>query len=126
MMDALKKEIFMSSVLDEIRPFLVFHGEDVFYFIPAPEGGFSVTCQNVEGVNAQGDTFEDALECAVSMTAFVREVRADKETQRKGAPKGRPGTGRRAVRMSGEKSAKGVDGASKVKAHAYAIRKRRP
>ncbi len=63
------------SVTAELKPFPVLHGKYLFYFTPADEGGFSVTCQNLAGVNAQGDTFESALEHALSMAAFVEECR---------------------------------------------------
>ncbi|MCD8138746.1 MAG: hypothetical protein LUE17_03035 [Planctomycetaceae bacterium] len=65
-----------------IKPFPVVHGKYLYIFTPAEEGGFSVTCENVDGVNAQGDSFEEALECAISMTAFVEEVRADLEKEK--------------------------------------------
>ncbi len=65
------------TVIDELKPFPVVHGKYLFYFIPAEEGGFSVTCQNVSGVNAEGDTFEAALENALSMAAFVEECRRE-------------------------------------------------
>ena len=65
------------SVTAELKPFPLLHGKYLFYFTPADEGGFSVTCQNVPGVNAQGDTFEDALEHALSMAAFVEDCRRE-------------------------------------------------
>ncbi len=82
------------TVLTEIKPFPVVHGKYLYIFTPAEEGGFSVSCENVDGVNAQGDTFEEALDCAISMTAFVEEVLADLEKEKKAKRVGRAKTGR--------------------------------
>ncbi len=60
-------------VMDEVMPFPVVCGKYLFWFTPAEEGGFTVSCQNVYGVNAEGDTFEEALEHAKSMAAFVEK-----------------------------------------------------
>jgi predicted RNase H-like HicB family nuclease len=66
------------SATTELKPFPVIAGKYLFWFEPDPEGsGFSVTCQNLEGVNAQGDTFEEALADALSCAAFVEECLAD-------------------------------------------------
>lgn len=59
-----------------LKPFSVVYGKYLFWLTPEAKG-FSVTCQNVPGVNAQGDTFEDALAHAVSMAEFVAECRAE-------------------------------------------------
>lgn len=70
------------SVTADLKPFPVVKGKYLFFFTPAEEGGFSVTCQNLPGVNAQGDTFEEALEHATSMAIFVeqcqKEIAAEK------------------------------------------------
>lgn len=65
------------TALADIRPFTVTSGKYKFRFLPDPEGGFSVSCVNVRGVNAQGDTFEDALRDALSAATFVEECIAD-------------------------------------------------
>ncbi len=65
------------SVITDVMPFPVVSGKYLFWFTPADEGGFSVSCQNVHGVNAEGDTFEEALEHAKSMAAFVEECHAE-------------------------------------------------
>lgn len=64
------------SVTVDLKPFPVVHGKYLFWFTPE-DVGFSVTCQNVAGVNAQGDTFEDALKNAVSMAPFVEECQKE-------------------------------------------------
>lgn len=64
-------------VAADLKPFSVVSGRYLFWFTPADEGGFTVTCQNVSGVNAEGDTFEDALSNAAGMAAFVEECQAD-------------------------------------------------
>lgn len=61
---------------DNLKPFSVVSGPYLFWFTPSSEG-FSVTCQNVPGVNAQGDTFEEALHDANICAAFVEECRRD-------------------------------------------------
>ncbi len=61
----------------ELRPFSIVNGKYVFWFEPAPEGGFSVSCQNFPGVNAEGDTFEEALTDAMKCVAFVEECLAE-------------------------------------------------
>lgn len=61
---------------NELKPFPVVRGKYLFWFSPE-DVGFSVTCQNLAGVNAQGDTFEDALAHAASMAAFVEECQSD-------------------------------------------------
>ena len=71
------------SVIADLKPFSVVKGKYLFWFAPAEEGGFTVTCQNVQGVNAEGDTFEEALTHAVSMAAFVEECQADIAAGRK-------------------------------------------
>lgn len=65
------------TVLMDIRPFTVTSGKYKFRFLPEAEGGFSVSCVNVKGINAQGDTFEEALRDAISAAAFVEECVAD-------------------------------------------------
>ena len=60
------------STTTEMKPFPVVHGRYLFWFTPE-DTGFSVVCQNVAGVNAQGDTFEEALSNALSMAPFVEE-----------------------------------------------------
>lgn len=70
-------------VMAELKPFPVLHGKYLFYFTPADEGGFSVTCQNVPGVNAQGETFEEALDHALSMAAFVEDCRRELASPKK-------------------------------------------
>ena len=65
------------AVLAEVRPFTVGSGKYKFRFIPEAEGGFSVSCINVKGVNAQGETFEEALRDALSAAAFVEQCVAD-------------------------------------------------
>ncbi len=65
------------SVTTDLKPFPVVNGKYLFWFTPADEGGFTVTCQNVSGVNAEGDTFEDALAHAISMAAFVEKCQAE-------------------------------------------------
>jgi len=65
----------MTATVD-LKPFPVVHGRYLFWFTPE-DVGFSVACQNVPGVNAQGDTFEDALENALSMAPFVEECLAE-------------------------------------------------
>lgn len=76
------------SITAEMKPFPVVHGKYLFWFTPE-DVGFSVVCQNVPGVNAQGDTFEEALEHALSMAPFVEECLAErpalKASGRKGA-----------------------------------------
>ncbi len=57
------------TALADILPFTVTSGKYKFRFLPEPEGGFSVSCVNVKGINAQGDTFEDALRDAISAAA---------------------------------------------------------
>ncbi len=61
----------------ELKPFSIVNGKYVFWFEPAPEGGFSVSCQNVPGVNAEGDTFEEALSDAMKCVVFVEECLAE-------------------------------------------------
>lgn len=73
----------------DLKPFPVVSGKYLFWFAPAEEGGFSVTCQNVAGVNAQGDTFEDALSHASSMAAFVEECQTDIANKKSRKPKAR-------------------------------------
>jgi predicted RNase H-like HicB family nuclease len=73
------------AVMTELKPFPVVHGKYLFYFTPSNEGGFSVTCQNVPGVNAQGDTFEGALEHAASMAAFVEDCRREFDAPKRSA-----------------------------------------
>ncbi len=65
------------QVQSALKPFSVVNGKYVFWFEPAPEGGFSVSCQNVPGVNAEGDTFEEALDDAMKCAAFVEKCLAD-------------------------------------------------
>jgi len=65
----------MTATVD-LKPFPVVHGKYLFWFTPE-DVGFSVTCQNVPGVNAQGDTFEDALKDALSMAPFVEKCLAE-------------------------------------------------
>lgn len=86
----------MSVTLD-LKPFSVVNGKYLFWFTPAEEGGFSVSCQNVPGVNAQGDTFEEALAHAASMAAFVEECQADlaKAKRRPGRRRAPAGKARR-------------------------------
>ena len=61
----------------EMKPFSIVNGKYVFWFEPAPEGGFSVSCQNIPGVNAEGDTFEDALADAMKCVVFVEKCLAE-------------------------------------------------
>lgn len=83
----------MSVTLD-LKPFSVVSGKYLFWFTPADEGGFSVSCQNVPGVNAQGDTFEEALTHAVSMAAFVEECRLDLAKAKRHPGRGRAPAGK--------------------------------
>ncbi len=76
-----------TELLAKVKPFPVKYGKYHYTFTPSMDGGFSVTCKTVTGVNAQGDTFEEALECAVSMTAFVEEYLADVEKKKDGEKK---------------------------------------
>ncbi len=69
----------MTATLDDVKPFTVTSGKYKFRFSPEPEGGFSVSCTNVKGVNAQGDTFEEALQDALSAAVFVEQCVADIE-----------------------------------------------
>lgn len=82
------------SVIADLKPFPVVMGKYLFFFTPAEEGGFSVTCQNLAGVNAQGDTFEEALENAVGMASFVEqcqnEIAAEKQGKRTPARRRKP------------------------------------
>lgn len=72
-----KKRARKSASTDaELKPFGVVRGKYLFWFTPETVG-FSVVCQNIPGVNAQGDTFEEALAHAVSMAEFVEECRAE-------------------------------------------------
>lgn len=61
----------------EMKPFFLVNGKYVFWFEPDPEGGFSVSCQNVPGVNAEGDTFEEALADAMKCVVFVETCLAE-------------------------------------------------
>ncbi len=90
-------------VMLDVRPFPVVKGKYLFWFAPAEEGGFTVTCQNLNGVNAQGETFEDALAQAVSMAAFVEECQAE-IGRKKSSPKAGKvfGTPRRATKKTGK------------------------
>ncbi len=78
------------STTTELKPFPVLHGKYLLYFTPAEEGGFSVTCQNVFGVNAEGDTFEEALEHAVSMATFVEKCHQELVVPKRRAAAKRP------------------------------------
>lgn len=69
----------------ELKPFPIVSGKYLFWFESAPEGGFSVSCQNVPGVNAEGDTFEEALADAMKCAAFVEECLADIAEEKKAA-----------------------------------------
>lgn len=71
------------TTLVETEPFIVKSGKYRFEFFPEPEGGFSVSCVGVKGINAQGDTFEEALQDALSAAAFVEECVADIESEKK-------------------------------------------
>ena len=74
------------ATLVDLKPFPVVSGKYLFWFTPE-NIGFSVTCQNVVGVNAQGDTFEEALENSLTMAAFVEdcvsEIAKEKPTPKK-------------------------------------------
>ncbi len=61
----------------DMQPFPVVKGDYLFWIEPAPEGGYSVSCQNVPGVNAQGETFEEAIADAMKCVAFELECRED-------------------------------------------------
>ncbi len=76
------------TALADILPFTVTSGKYKFRFLPEPEGGFSVSCVNVKGINAQGDTFEDALRDAISAAAFVEECVADIREEEKRRKRG--------------------------------------
>ncbi len=90
----------MTITLDAVKPFMVTSGKYKFRFIPEQEGGFSVSCTNVRGINAQGETFEEALRDALSAAAFVEQCVADIEAEKKarkhrttGHPKSKRGDG---------------------------------
>ncbi len=70
-----------------LKPFSVVNGKYVFWFEPAPEGGFSVSCQNVPGVNAEGDTFEEALADAMKCAAFVEKCLAEIAAEKTAKPR---------------------------------------
>ncbi len=61
------------TTLTEVQPFIVKSGKYRFKFTPEEEGGFSVSCVGIKGVNTQGETFEEALKNALSAAAFVEE-----------------------------------------------------
>ncbi len=79
----------------ELKPFSIVNGKYVFWFEAAPEGGFSVSCQNVPGVNAEGDTFEEALSDAMKCVVFVEECLAEMAKEK---------TGKRSAAASGKAS----------------------
>lgn len=68
------------SASGELKPFSIVNGKYLFWFEAAPEGGFSVSCQNVPGVNAEGDTFEEALSDAMKCAVFVEQCHAEIKT----------------------------------------------
>ncbi|MCC8179581.1 MAG: hypothetical protein LIP23_01525 [Planctomycetes bacterium] len=70
------------STITEMKPFSVVNGKYLFWFTPSEEGGFTVSCQNVNGVNAEGDTFEEAMNCAVSMAKMMEEYHHDKRDEK--------------------------------------------
>ncbi len=65
------------TTLTEVEPFIVKSGKYRFKFFSEPEGGFSVSCVDVKGINTQGETFEAALRNAISAAAFVEQCLAD-------------------------------------------------
>lgn len=65
------------STTAELKPFPIVSGKYLFWFESAPEGGFSVSCQNVPGVNAEGNTFEEALADAMKCAVFVEKCHAE-------------------------------------------------
>lgn len=71
------------ATLAEVKPFTVTSGKYKFKFVPESEGGFSVSCVNVRGINTQGETFEEALCNALSAAAFVEQCVADIELEKK-------------------------------------------
>ncbi len=72
------------STTTDMLPFAVVKGVYVFWFTPE-DVGFSVTCQNVPEVNTQGDTFEEAIDNAMSAVAFAKECLADIAREKKTA-----------------------------------------
>jgi predicted RNase H-like HicB family nuclease len=65
------------TALAEVRPFVVKSGKYRFKFSAEPEGGFSVSCVGIKGINTQGETFEEALQNALSAAEFVEQCVAD-------------------------------------------------
>ena len=74
------------TTLTDVEPFLVKSGKRTFKFIPEPEGGFSVSCVGVKGVNTQGDTFEEALRNGLSAAEFVEKCIADIAAEKASKP----------------------------------------